>query len=152
MNPIPYDQLSELVLLELCMWREARGEGSLGKRGVAHVVSNRVKSGRTWHQVILKPYQFSSFNANDPNSEKWPADDDQAWIDCCQIAQRVYLGADYDITAGATFYFSPPLTKPPIAEWGPVAITLAVGNLTFCKVLPEVPNTHDDVQEASTAT
>src|SRR6202042_2007527 len=31
-----YSELSELDLMKLCVWREARGEGILAKRGVGH--------------------------------------------------------------------------------------------------------------------
>jgi len=135
--PKPYSELSDLDLCALCIWREARGEGVLGKRGVGHVIKNRSLQGfgYTIPHVILKPYQFSSFNANDPNSEKWPADTDHSWLDCQQTAQEVLEGNDFDITDGATFYFSPPLTEPPHA-WGPVDVVLKVGNLTFCKAHP----------------
>jgi N-acetylmuramoyl-L-alanine amidase len=134
MNPQPYEQLSDLQLAALCIWREARGEGLLGKRGVAHVIHNRAQQGFGYSiaHVILKPYQFSSFNANDPNADKWPADADHSWLDCQQTASEVLGGSDEDITNGATFYYSPPLTAPPHA-WGPVDIVLKVGNLTFCK-------------------
>lgn len=139
MNPAPYEQLSDLDLCALCIWREARGEGVLGKRGVAHVIKNRAKEGFGYSipHVILKPYQFSSFNASDLNSTKWPADDDHSWLDCQQTAQEVLEGQDFDITDGATFYFSPPLAVPPKA-WGNVQITLKVGNLTFCKSVQPV--------------
>ena len=136
MDPQPYDNLSNQDLCALCVWREARGEGSIGKRGVAHVILNRMNhggyGGSDVHGVVLKPYQFSSFLESDPNSELWPLDEDALWIDSQQAAQAVLLGFDTDITAGALFYFSRPLTEPPSA-WGPVGVTLVVGHLTFCK-------------------
>jgi spore germination cell wall hydrolase CwlJ-like protein len=137
MLPRPYTELSDLDLCALCIWRESRGEGILGKRGVAHVIKNRASEGFGYSisHVILKPYQFSSFNASDPNSDKWPGDADHSWLDCQQVAQDVLEGNDEDITAGATFYFSPPLVAAPHA-WGPVEVVLKVGNLTFCKPVP----------------
>jgi len=135
MNARLYSELSDLDLAALCIWREARGEGILGKRGVAHVIKNRTMEGPLGYSishVVLQPYQFSSFNANDPNADKWPTDSDHSWLDCQQTAQEVLHGSDFDITNGARFYFSPPLTSPPHA-WGDVEVTLKVGNLTFCK-------------------
>lgn len=141
MQPKSYSELSDLDLFVLCIWREARGEGLLGKRGVAHVIINRVDRPGWWghdvRSVILKPYQFSSFNASDPNADKWPADDDSALPDCVQAAQGAFSATpDEDVTSGATFYFSPPLIAPPVKAWGPVEITVKIGNLTFCKSAP----------------
>ena len=90
MIPQPYATLSGLSLLGLCIWREARGEAELGKRGVAHAIANRAKSpswwGHDWYTVITKPYQFSSFNEDDPNSKKWPAEEDSSWIESLSVA------------------------------------------------------------------
>ena len=131
-----YSQLTDEQLLALCCWREARGEGNLGKRGVAHVIANRAADPKWWghdmRSVILKPFQFSSFNANDPNSTKWPLDDEADWLDCLEAAQKVLAGGDPDPSEGATYYFSPPLLVAPHA-WGPVEVTAKIGRLTFCK-------------------
>ena|SRR5438034_2255785 len=132
-----YDELSDEVLCALCVYREARGEGELGKRGVAHVILNRMKAnkffGHDVRSVILKPYQFSSFNASDPNVDVWPhKENDAAWTECVDTAGKVLLGQDPDLTNGALYYFSPPLTEPPHA-WGPVELTLETGNLKFYK-------------------
>jgi N-acetylmuramoyl-L-alanine amidase len=148
MNPTAYSSLSALELMALCIWREARGEGLLGKRGVGHVICNRVNVrsffGQDVSSVILKPYQFSSFNQDDPNSDKWPLDADPSWLDSQSVAKQVLSWSDPDITAGALYYFSPPLSSAPRA-WGSVKVTLTVGNLTFCK---PVPTNEVDVQEA----
>jgi spore germination cell wall hydrolase CwlJ-like protein len=143
-----YADLSDVDLMALCCWREARGEGPMGKRGVCHTILNRVNArsffGHDIQSVILKKYQFSSFNATDPNVDKWPAETDPSWMDSQAAAQQVLNWNDPDLTAGALYYFSPPLTAPPRA-WGSVGVTLVVGNLTFCK---PVPNNAADVQEA----
>jgi spore germination cell wall hydrolase CwlJ-like protein len=122
--------------MALCIYREARGEGILGKRGVAHVIENRTRTsgfgGSTLTAVILHPYAFSSFNPSDPNAGVWPGDTDDAWTDCLHVTSSIIGGSDEDLTNGALFYFSPPLLAPPHA-WGPVEITLQVGRLTFCK-------------------
>lgn len=61
----------EIVTLAKTMWGEARGEGIEGLSAVAHVVFNRVARqtywGKTIEEVCLRPYQFSCWNANDPN-------------------------------------------------------------------------------------
>jgi N-acetylmuramoyl-L-alanine amidase len=136
MIPGTYGQLSAVDLMALCIWREARGEQMMGKRGVGHVIANRVNArsffGHDIVSVILKPYQFSSFNPEDPNADKWPEDDDPSWMDSQQAAKAVVSWNDSDLTAGALYYFSPPIVRPPSA-WGSVGVTIVVGNLTFCK-------------------
>src|SRR5882757_10602632 len=134
-----YNDLSDLSLLELCVYREARGEGPEGKRGVAHVIRNRVYSGirwwgSDWHSVILHPWQFSSFNASDPNSRHWPSDTDPSFAECCEAVIPVYNGVDEDLTDGATFYFDTSISWP--AAWGDernFINTLNVGRLKFFK-------------------
>ena len=139
MNPQPYEQLSDLDLLGLCIWREARGESTMGKRAVGCVIRNRIKVnsyyGHDWHTVILKKWQFSSFNANDPNSSKWPEDDEADWLDCLDAAREVMDPTSNDVTNNALYYFSPPLTVPPTA-WGPVVPVAAIGHLFFWKPAP----------------
>ena len=39
--------------------------------------------------VILKPFQYSSFNRNDPNSAKFLHANDPAWQQCLAVAQDV---------------------------------------------------------------
>lgn len=66
-----FEKLSELELLTLCLYGEARGEGLDGMLAVGSVVLNRTKSPSWWghdvKSVILKPYQFSCFNKADSN-------------------------------------------------------------------------------------
>ena len=92
--------MSDRDLLRLCIWREARGEIYMAKRGVAHVVHNRSLTAAWWNHhmahilanVILYPYQFSSFNPRDPNETKWPEDDDPAFVDATRIADALIAG------------------------------------------------------------
>lgn len=130
----PYDE-GEL-LTALCIWRESRGERYEAKRGVFCVLRNRCRMSpregfkSTLQENVLKPWAFSSFNAGDPNCDKYPASDDPSWLDCLHAVRD---NGDYDSTKGAQFYFSLPLTAPPHA-WGPVEITAVIGGLTFCAI------------------
>src|ERR1700756_421568 len=103
-----YYDYNDEDLMALCVWREARGEGMLGRRGVAHVIKNRSLSPCWWgkdiRSVILKPRQFSSFNDSDPNSTKFPTQDERDWVEIKAIVQGVRNGSDYDITNFSTFY------------------------------------------------
>ena len=141
MEAQPYKELSDVFLLALCCYREARGEPMEGKRGVCHVVRNRTQEptwwGDDWKTVILKPYQFSSFNENDHNSGVWPLDDEPAWKDCLAAAGAVYKGVDEDLTQGAVFYHDTSIGWPKV--WGNVAEyvnTINIGRLKFYRPLP----------------
>ena len=148
MNSQPYNQLSDGDLLALCIWREARGEGPVGKLAVGCVIRNRVAAqtffGHTLQSVILRPYQFSSFNENDPNADKWPEDGEADWLDCQDAALDVASGSP-DPSNNALYYFSPPLTAPP-REWGLVTQTASVGRLKFYKPAPtQAPGLETDI-------
>jgi len=142
MQAVPYSELSALDLMKLCVWREARGEKILGKRGVAHVIQNRANDPSRWghdvRSVILKPWQFSSFNAADPNSSKWPAPGDSSFQDCENICEAVAAGKDEDITSGATSYYDISIAPPRWATDGSNVLMLAVGRLRFYKLAPTV--------------
>lgn len=78
--------------LALCVWREARGESARGRRLVAQAIENRVIDPRwpdTYVSVITQPWQFSAFNANDPNATKFPSEADPAWAGCVAAADAV---------------------------------------------------------------
>ena len=137
MNPLPYNELSYVQILGLCVWREARGEQRDGKRSVAHVILNRSKIGGWWgnsiQAVILKPWQFSSFNLQDPNNTKWPEDTDASGNESLAVAQMVIDG-DFDLTSGATYYHDTSMAWP--KAWGNQSDyenTLNVGRLKFYK-------------------
>jgi hypothetical protein len=102
-----------LILAAICIWREARGESVEARRGIFWCIQNRVAAKRfpphatpSLVATILQPWQFSSFNANDPNSVKFPnpanALDWQAFLECCEIVET----PGDDPTAGALFYES----------------------------------------------
>jgi N-acetylmuramoyl-L-alanine amidase len=159
MDSQPYKNLSDLALLELCIWREARGESFDGKRGVAHVIRNRTQISTWWNgriagsvqRVVLQPYQFSSFNSGDPNADKWPMDTDTEFVESSVVATLVWLGKNPDNTDGATHYYDISIDWP--EAWGPQSgfvNTLNVGRLRFWKLRSR--DTHDEVQDAVTAT
>lgn len=130
-------------LLALAIWRESRDQPLTAKIGVGCVIRNRMAASpaQGWPADyagnILKPWQFSSFNANDPNAAKFPqpsqAADWAAFQDCCTAAEAV-MGGCPDATKGATFYFSAPITEPPPA-WGKVQQTESLGGLSFWKLV-----------------
>lgn len=132
------EQAWEYALLALCIWREARGEPYRGKLGVAWSIRNRVMDpkknwwGEDYESVVLKPWQYSSFNANDPNAAKFPGDPkkDPAWSECMAVAEDVYSNIIADPTGGATHYHVATMQPPP--KWATTAqFKVQLGNQLF---------------------
>lgn len=131
----------EFVLLALCAWREARNQGFNGMLAVCWSIRNRVyRSGKTWwgddwEEVILKPWQYSSFNKNDPNASLLPGDPaaDLTWGSALACAERAYLGTGVDPTLGATHYYNPKVvTTPPAWVTAPKTVfKLQIGDHKF---------------------
>lgn len=139
---LPIENQDPLTLLAMAIWAESRNQKTFAKIGMASVVRNRVsqgKYGQGLSGVILKPYQFSSFNHNDPNRIKMLTpvqhDGQHVWDECYWVAQGVSSGYLDDPTTGAVFYFSLPLTAPPHA-WGDVVQTCVIDGLSFYKEAP----------------
>ncbi len=66
-----FEKLSDIELLTLVIYGEARNQGLDGMLAVGQVVMNRVRK-RSWYghdvkSVILRKWQFSCFNEGDPN-------------------------------------------------------------------------------------
>lgn len=96
------------MYLARTIYGEARGEGERGMHAVANVIMNRVKKGG-WYgasvkDVVLKPYQFSCWNANDPNRSIILNATEQQLAQATAIAKRAIAGNLPDITGGAINY------------------------------------------------
>jgi len=104
----PLDRQAPDVLLALCLYHEARGEGEDGLAAVAWVIRNRAARpcwwGKTLPQVILKPKQFSCFNGWKKSGGRLYAVDLDAYGDCYEIGAQVVAGLIADPTEGATHY------------------------------------------------
>lgn len=137
------DQSYEFLLLALAIWRESRGELLTTKQAVAWSIRNRVLSpgwwGSGWAGVILFPYQYSSFNHNDPNASKLPKPKEQSWEDSLTVADQVYT---FDLkiepkipdpTHNSTSYYDMSLdTNPPSWSFdGSMRKTVDYGRLHF---------------------
>lgn len=128
-------QLYDVFLLALCVWREARGESLDAKRGVAWVIANRAAHPSWWGSdvisVILKPAQFSSSSAGDPNALEWPDPRDTSWIASLEIAADVLARSTSDPTSGASYYFDDSLADNP-PRWAAALEPCAkIGRLNF---------------------
>ena len=106
--------LYPVFLTALAVWREARGEPLEAQRAVVWTIQNRAALGGWFGKdavsVILKPYQFSSFNSGDPNALKFPSSDDP--------------------TDGSTHYYSGDVVPSWAAE---MKFAAAIGGFKFYK-------------------
>lgn len=120
------------------VWGEARGEPREGMAGVAHVVLNRMRAQRYWGRTIsavcLKPYQFSCWNANDPNRAKLLqlAVDDTRAQEVRDVVDAVIGNRLGDPTDGATHYHNRWMARPPRWVQGRTPCRL-IGNHAFYK-------------------
>jgi cell wall hydrolase len=145
-NPqLPFQRQDPIILLACCVWGESRGEIAAAKIAVACCVRNRVRRaprfGTGWVGVLLAPWQFSSFDPQDPNRPKLlePLEHDSVavWQESYTVAYVVYNGSQPDVTSNACFYYGPPLAKPP-AAWGSVVPCGQFGSLHFFRDVSEV--------------
>ena len=128
------DKEKEIDLMARTIYGEARGEGLNGMQAVANVIMNRVNAGkwygRTVKDVVLKPWQFSCWNENDPNRNKIlnVTTADNTFLAATSIAKSAYAGELPDITYGATHYHV--YTMTPV--WiGKMTKTAQIGNHIF---------------------
>jgi spore germination cell wall hydrolase CwlJ-like protein len=74
------------------IYYEARGEGEVGMRAVAHVIYNRAKEqGKNPCIIVAQPKQFAR-GPSKPRDKQW------------QIAKRISMNPGADITKGATYF------------------------------------------------
>lgn len=115
---------ADRIILALTLWGEARGEAVEGRIAVASVIHNRLIDGRwgsSYAVVCQKPWQFSCWNANDPNRVKLAAL--QAEIErgdfiepiigeCLWIAEGLIAGKILPRVQKATHYFASSIQPP----------------------------------------
>jgi spore germination cell wall hydrolase CwlJ-like protein len=110
------ERMPEGILLALMGWGEARGEGPVGILAVMWVAKNRAdKKDRALKDVLLQPYQFSCFNAHDPNLGKMLSvekDDPDGWGAALAIAKLVLSGFTRDPTGGASHFYATYIPPP----------------------------------------
>jgi spore germination cell wall hydrolase CwlJ-like protein len=133
-SSLPVDEL-----LARCIYGEARGEPDCGKVAIVNVVFNRTGDGKDWNgndirSVILKPYQFSCFNADDPNFVQLRANSihGNLYAFCRTIAMLALDDVFRDLTGGATHYYAAWLKQPP--SWAAkMRHTVKIGSHLFFK-------------------
>lgn len=103
---------SDTVLLARLVFGEARGSSLKEKVSTAYTAVNRANDSIDWNgknlrEAILKGYQYSCFNYNDPNRIKLmdPMEyDSTSWKESMKAAKGVLDGTYRDPTGGATHY------------------------------------------------
>ena len=124
-------------LVELCIWREARGASKDARQGVLSVLRNRLAAkwlgATSMAEVILRKYQFSSFNWSDPNSNLWPREgnhaDWEAWLDICSLVDS----DPPDNTSGANSYHNASMN--PLPSWSdPAKIVARIDPFLFLRL------------------
>lgn len=104
----------------LTVWQEARGESFEGKLAVAEVILNRMKrlyaSDGTVAGTVLRPMQFSAWNASDVNRiQSAKIDTDHPTVqECIKAWHDAKQGSD--TVHGAVLYLNPSIVKP-LPKW-----------------------------------
>jgi N-acetylmuramoyl-L-alanine amidase len=149
-----FEDQEDVILLAMLVWGEARGEPQEGKDAVAHSVLNRLSLsphfGHTLKEVILKPWAYSSFNANDPNRQKLldpvAHGSRSEWASALTTAHNAMNGVTADASNGATHYVvvdlwrrqcpegrDPKWFEAPEVDAGHTRETARIGNQVFAK-------------------
>lgn len=124
----------DLDVLARTIWGEARGESQEGRIAVAWVVRNRSER-RRWPSAVAavceQPWQFSCWNASDPNRSKLLdlSTEDMLYKECHEVARAVLAGEIPDPTGGADHYFADWITPPAWAEQ--MTFTTTIGRHLF---------------------
>ena len=108
---------ADQIILARAIFGEARNElvPDAARIAVGWVIRNRVESTRwpnTYWEVITEPWQYSSFNENDPNRPfvENPLSTDEevnqkAWAHAYEIAGKIINNESQDPTQGANHYY-----------------------------------------------
>lgn len=129
----------ELTLLCQLVYGEARNQSYEGMKAVAAVAINRWKNRcKSLRDIILEKYQFSCFNASDPNSRiimNITTKDFSVWDECCRAAISQYMGLEVDPTGNAIHYLTVYLYNHyrPDWDWNELEKTIIIGDHIFFK-------------------
>lgn len=141
---------SDIDTLTRTIWGEARNQGMEGMIAVAWCIRNRVDMdlhndgkpdwwGEGYAGVCLRKWQFSCWNAGDPNEPYLrgrKAIPGREYAEAHEAALAAAHGYEPDPTGGATHYYNPKaVTKTPVWVRG-AALTKQIGAHIFFKDVP----------------
>jgi len=138
LRPSTKERMHTYYLLARIIFAEAAGEPYEGKVAVGCVIRNRVKSPRwpnTYEKVIYQYKQFPGVNSPlwylfDKDNEL-TEEEQKIKQQCLEIAKKILLNKQPDITCGATHYYNPKKASPSWAK--KMKITRRIGNHIFLK-------------------
>ena len=115
------DAFTDQQIIALTAYGEARGLGSDGMQATINTIQNRVYSGIRWwgtgfREVCLKPWQYSCWNATDPNRPKLfqVTEDDPQYTIALQLAADGLSGQLDDLTNQADSYYDDRMPSMPL--------------------------------------
>lgn len=119
-STMPAVNSTDVDTLARTLWGEARNESQAGIEAVANVVVNRSRKSPKYNwpkgiaAVCRQPWQFSCWNANDPNLPKLKAvtTADAKFRTCLAIAQRAVAGTLADRTSNSDHYWADYIATP----------------------------------------
>jgi N-acetylmuramoyl-L-alanine amidase len=121
-------------------WGENRSGGTEGMQSVMNAILNRVAHPGWWGDsiisVCLKPWQFSSWNAHDPNRAKLLSVmvDDPQFAEATTLAGRAVMEHLPDLTNGADSYYATSMETPP--AWADKAVfTVEIAGQRFYRTV-----------------
>lgn len=130
-EPLDTDQFDDLQIIARSAWGENRSLGRPGMQATINSAQNRLASGVRWwghslRTILLHPYQYSCWNALDPNRPKLMAitETDQEFKISLDLARSAIDGSLEDCVNGADSYVVSTIPKLPNWTHGldPVAI------------------------------
>lgn len=131
---------------------EAGGENELGKAAVAHVVLNRVRSGK-WgssvEDVVTSPWQFEPWMTRRKELEKLHPFDPR-FQKAARIADAVLAGDMPDPTAGATHFLNPVVVRQ--RRGGSLPLWARRKGQPIGRHVFYAPDNQDEVPESAEAT
>jgi spore germination cell wall hydrolase CwlJ-like protein len=124
-SPAPIEtSLNEYLCMLEAVHFESRGEGYMGKVGVANVLMNRVKNQRYFPNTVCgnvnkhaafeyKLKGLKTIRLTNPKEK-------ESFIESAKIAFQAVQGELPDITGGADHFFNPSVTRP---DWERAALS-----------------------------
>ncbi len=109
----------DLDILARTLYGEAEAGSAADAKAIASVVMNRVDYPNwpnTAAEVCLQPWQFSCWNANDPNRARILTAKGPWFERCREIALKALTGELEDPTSGSTHYYATFVKKPKWAK------------------------------------
>ena len=110
----------EFIKPPIGIWPSVDSAYVQGLVAVGNVVCNRLNRrswyGRTISEVCLKPFQFSCWNANDPNRDiiTRVTHSTPLFMLCSELATALIENCAQDWTHGADHYYASSLRTPPL--------------------------------------